>query len=475
MASRRDQIHSWQFTNQRVLGALVFRRTDVSKSPFKLANVAFYTGLGGAVLGLGIAALVGFFTQGPSDAWRTGDAVIVEKDTGATYVVLEKEEGNYTLHTAVNFSSALLAVEQHEIVEVRHSSFDDFERGLPIGIYGAPEALPEEEDLRTGPWTTCGGLTMTEQGEEMFNVVYVDVEPDARHLTEDEGALVEDEDGNQYLIADSHRFKIEDESYLQALGLAREPVSEVSNAVLATIPEGSPISTPTVPDLGDEGALIDSTVGELLSFAIEGREDEYYVVTTDGVAEVDEWQANLLRADPDVRESVYDGEEPVIVESNLATVDRSEHQLLPDDDQVPAPPRSVGSLDFQVTESLCSAYADSSSEPEIVVGLEIDPSLGMPTRAATDEGKELADRVVIEAGTGVIATSSTNPESGFGAPHLVTDHGEAYPLASVEVLEMFNYGDGSPSVNVPASVMDLLPKGPSLNSNDARQVASEGS
>src|SRR6266508_1756036 len=104
MPSRSDQLHSYQFSVQRVVSALVMRETDPAQFPFRRVTVAGFASLMvGVVLiaGFGVYAL---FTGGASDSWKskTG-AVLQEKGTGAHYVYQ-----NGVLHPTLNLASALL-------------------------------------------------------------------------------------------------------------------------------------------------------------------------------------------------------------------------------------------------------------------------------------------------------------------------------------------------------------------------------
>src|SRR5207244_1044365 len=120
MASRQDQLHSHQFTVQRVVSALVMRETDPERSPFRRTAGATLAGVLFAVLALAGVAVYGVFAPGGGN-WRDGSAVIVEKESGARYVYL-----GGALHPVPNFASALLVIgsPQAHTVTVARSAID---------------------------------------------------------------------------------------------------------------------------------------------------------------------------------------------------------------------------------------------------------------------------------------------------------------------------------------------------------------
>lgn len=104
MASRQDQLHSYQFTVQRAVAALVMRETDPPQSPFRRLAGAGLASVLVAAIALGGVALYGLFTGG-GDSWRETGAVIVEKESGARFVYRDEK-----LHPVSNYASALLII-----------------------------------------------------------------------------------------------------------------------------------------------------------------------------------------------------------------------------------------------------------------------------------------------------------------------------------------------------------------------------
>src|SRR5699024_3396388 len=130
MATRRDQLQSYQFLLQRVISALVYRKTDPAQSPFRRAGGAAFAGVMLSVLALAVTAAIGLFVDmfGSNTDWTEGNAIIVNKDDGSQYVVypsdadLENDESGdlpeQRLYPVLNYTSAALLAGTTETIYV---------------------------------------------------------------------------------------------------------------------------------------------------------------------------------------------------------------------------------------------------------------------------------------------------------------------------------------------------------------------
>ncbi|MFD0823356.1 type VII secretion protein EccB, partial [Micromonospora zhanjiangensis] len=152
MPSRQDQLHSYQFTVQRVVAALVLRETDPPHSPLRRAAGTALAGVLIAAIGIGAAAVYGVLTGTGGTDWRDPRSVIVEKESGARYVYRDD-----TLHLVLNYASARLIIgtPDPKTVLVSRRSIDGVPRGAPLGIADAPDSLPDPGRLTSTPWTVC--------------------------------------------------------------------------------------------------------------------------------------------------------------------------------------------------------------------------------------------------------------------------------------------------------------------------------
>ena len=89
MPSRQDQLHSYQYSVQRVVAALVTHDPDPSRSPLRRAGTTALVSLLIAAIAVGGAGLYGLLTgQSSVDATDT-NVVFQEKGTGARFVYLD--------------------------------------------------------------------------------------------------------------------------------------------------------------------------------------------------------------------------------------------------------------------------------------------------------------------------------------------------------------------------------------------------
>src|SRR5882672_10289371 len=103
MASRSDQLQSHQFLLQRVVGALAMRDPDPVSSPTRRIGGALFASVMVAVLAVAAVGVYGVIRPAPGNGWRTGDALVIEEETGARFVYRAG-----VLHPVANYASALL-------------------------------------------------------------------------------------------------------------------------------------------------------------------------------------------------------------------------------------------------------------------------------------------------------------------------------------------------------------------------------
>ena len=166
MASRRDQVQSYQFFVQRMTSALVAREPDPDAAPFRRLGGAGLGGIMIAVLCLAAVGVYGLVRPGGSTSWKDGAAVIVEKETGTRYVYRDG-----LLHPVLNYSSALLALGSPVTKQVSRNSLTGTARGSRIGIQDAPDALPDPKRMLDGPWTLCSQPASNAAGDLVATTV----------------------------------------------------------------------------------------------------------------------------------------------------------------------------------------------------------------------------------------------------------------------------------------------------------------
>ena len=98
MATRRDQLQSYQFLTQRVISAFVMRETDPPQSPLRRGIGAVFAGVMVAVIVGAVFGVYGLLTKVGSNNWKvtlnslTATAAHLEITEGSTLVFCR----NYT-------------------------------------------------------------------------------------------------------------------------------------------------------------------------------------------------------------------------------------------------------------------------------------------------------------------------------------------------------------------------------------------
>ncbi|MGR6319127.1 type VII secretion protein EccB [Micromonospora soli] len=457
MPSRQDQLHSYQFTVQRAVAALVMRETDPAQSPFRRLAGAGLASVLVAAIALGGVALYGLFAGGGS-SWRDPGAVVVEKESGARFVYREE-----TLHPVLNYASALLIIgaEHPKTVLVSRRSIDGVPRGRPRGIADAPDSLPAPGRLARGPWTVCS-LADPESGPTAGrSAVLIGREVAGGRPLGEQGLLLRHPDGSLHLLWHDHRYLLRDtDRVLAALAATRDRAVPAAAALLNTVPAGVDLVPPPVPGLGTPSDRVTgATVGDVYLVRNSGGGRQYAVAERDGLAGITELQAALLLA------RTGQGDPKPITLGRFAALPKRPDRVPTGPTAPPAvPPRLAG----VAGGALCARVGDDTGVREIRVEVA-PPDLSAAARTSAGGGG-LADRVVVEPGRGAVVESAAAPGAAGGAISVVTDLGRRYVLAGADVLGMLGYAGVRP-VRLPAGLVSLVPAGSPLDPAAARAVA----
>ncbi|MFI7606004.1 type VII secretion protein EccB [Micromonospora sp. NPDC049366] len=462
MPSRQDQLHSYQFTVQRAVAALVMRETDPAQSPFRRLAGAGLASVLVAAIGLGAFALYGLFAGGGT-GWRDTGAVIVEKESGARYVYREQK-----LHPVLNYASALLIVgaEQARTVLVSRRSIEGVPRGLPLGIADAPDSLPAPGRLSAAPWTVCSAPPQSADRSGPRSVLLVGTGSAGGRPLGGDALLLRHPDGGLHLVWQQRRHRVRDVGrVLAALATTPARAVPVAPALLNTLPAGVDLAPPDLPGLGRTSERVpDARIGDVYVVRNTGGGRQYAAVVRDGLAGVTELQAALLLA------RTGQGEPEPIALGRFAGLPAAP-DLAP---QGPgAPPPVPPRLAEVAAGGICALVGDDAGVAEVRVGVPLPDLAAAPrTAGATTGGGVRADQVVVEPGRGVVVEAVAAPGASGGAVSVVTDLGRRYALPDPTVLGMLGYRDVRP-VRLPAGLVSLVPAGATLDPAAARTVAGQ--
>lgn len=457
MASRRNQLQSYQFLVHRVISALVMRETDPAESPLRRGVGAVFAGLMVAVIVAAGFGVYGLLTHIGDGRWQFDGAVVVEKETGAVYLY----QGG-VLHPMANYASALLASGHTPptTASVSRNSLARVPRGVTLGIPNAPSALPDAGKRVGAPWTVCVTSSGGDTGSAApATVLLAGLTPQgARKLPDDQGLLVRVV-GSQsyYLVFHGYRYAVHQPTVvLPSLYGDSPPVAGVGPAWLNALAEGVPIGSITVPKSGTPSTVVGPhRVGDLLVATLPTGGSHYFLVFDDGLAAVTELQRDIYAGQT--------GTQPVPIGLRDANAARKSSHLLPaDGDMRPpaSPPKLVQPL--STTDPVCTETGADGHVTAWLGGSLSGLPDAVPTASSTPVGTALADRVVVPPGHVAVVRVVASPTATSGSYALVTDVGMRYPVISEMALAMLGYAP-SEAVDLPANLADLIPAGPTLD------------
>jgi type VII secretion protein EccB len=466
MPSRQDQLHSYQFMVQRVVGALVMRETDPAQSPFRRAAGATLASVLIALIAVGGSVVVGVFLGGGATKWKDKSAVIVEKESGAQYVYYENK-----LHPVLNYASALLIIGSSgpKTVSVSRKSLEGEPRGVLLGIRDLPESVPPANRLLGGEWTVCSEPRTGNGSQSAQSTLLIGAQAPGGRALGDEGLLARHPDNQLYLIWHNRRHLIRDQDLvINALGWGIVRQVSVAPALLNALPAGADLARIDIADAGEPSdAVDDAKIGEVFLVERQGGGPQYAVAKRDGLYNITEVQANLLLT------------VDVVKQRDATRLSQGDYGALPKKgDLVPADdaaaPTTLPKMATTEGGVVCGDAPDDRGVQNIRVGADLskiaDPP---PTTAQSPQGGALADQVVLEAGRGVVVEAAAAPGATGGAISVITDQGRRHPVTNADVLGNLGYASAK-RVRMPANLVSLVPQGPALDPDKARNPASSG-
>lgn len=470
MQTRRDQLQAYRFQNRRALAALVTGRPNPAEPPMRRLTATTVSGIMIAILiGVG-CALFGFFAPTSGTAWRDPGAIIVENDTGASYVLLHD-----VLHPVLNYPSAVLAVAQAaspHVVHVDRSELSGVRRGPTIGIDGLPESLPGAGDLLAAPWSVCSTLHPASGGRLTVRVsLRAGSDGSARAVPGSSGVLVRTPSSStRYLLVGGQRLALGSSRVATALGLENAPTLTVGTAFLDAVPAGSPLRTPDVADAGEPVAYSVAgrrlVVGEL----VHARDvDRYFLTLPEGLVLLNPVQTDLLRTlRPGADEPTGLDTQESFVLAHVASDPPSWQRITAQLTGLPAevPPIAAAASN---SAGLCAVYGQGTLTPRISVPAGPPPAFSseQPSESAASRAGKV-DHVALAPGAGALVRAADGAPTVF----LLADPGRLYAFTSPDLLGAFGYAGGE-TVRVPEALIALLPQGPPLDPDAARRPVAD--
>ncbi|MEE4024808.1 type VII secretion protein EccB [Gordonia sp. PKS22-38] len=475
----KAQVNGYRFLLRRLEHALVRRDVRMLHDPMRSQVQALLVGTVLGLLVLGGCGVWGLVRPQGS----VGDAkIVVSKDGGGNYVVVDE-----TLHPVLNLASARLITGSSESpTSVSDGKLAPYPRGPLLGIPGAPAALHSSAHDGVSYWTVCdeAEVSPSVSGESITLSVIGDrpqlgggidaAGPDDAVLATSGGTTflvyTVDRDGQPTTV----RAEVDTDSVavMRALGLEGAPTREISAGLLNTFPEVDPIEVPDIEGQGRpaRAPVDDVEVGTVVRSVGIDDQTTYYVVLRDGVQEISEATAQILRlADRDGSAPV-----PTVAPGQIAAGRMS--SPLPVDD---FPERAPNLVDVDTAGTLCQAWSRGIDDPTATTRFLIGRALPLAADAApvgvtsADGPGPGVDQVYIRPGSGeyIQVTGAEADSERAESRYYVSDFGIKFGVADAETGQVLGLGERP--TRAPWSMISLLSSGPSL-SRTAALVAHDG-
>src|SRR5690349_20794550 len=155
MATKRDLVEAHQFSRRRLVTAFVSGAPGGREVEPSRPGRAIVGGLALGVLLVAAGAIAGVFTTQVDPAWAEKQGLIISKEEGSVYVIVN-DSSDPVLHPILNITSAKLILGPDvEPQLIPDSYIDDEARGSDLGILGAPSDVPDTDNLIGTGWTAC--------------------------------------------------------------------------------------------------------------------------------------------------------------------------------------------------------------------------------------------------------------------------------------------------------------------------------
>jgi type VII secretion protein EccB len=468
MQSRRDQVHAHMFVMGRITSGMLRADPDAPESPQGRTNRGVVIGIVIAVLLCGGAFVWGLISPGRSASWQSSDSLVIDQETGASYLYVDGR-----LRPVQNYASArLIGGSKLTAHHVRTKSLDGTPHGQPVGIIGAPDALPPAGALARGAWAVCSGTGVAGSTAPVTTLaIGMGDAGGADALTAGRGLLVTAPDAHVYLVWQGSRLRLDQKGgAATALGYGGRTPTPVSAAFVDALPAGPDLAAPVVPGMGGAGPSLDghaTRIGQVFTVRVLGAKPRYYQLRRNGLTEVTMTVTALILADPAVRAEAYGGRAPDAI--GLAP-DAMNGRLAPDTTTAAGalpetPPRLV---DLQPDQNACARIQPTAVGPRVSVALQDPASLGTAAQASTTPACTPVDRITVPPGGGALVR--VLPAAGGtagGTTYLVTDTGTKYRVASADDLAALGYASDQ-AVALPSPLLAMLPTGPDLSAAAAQ-------
>lgn len=456
MQNRKDLLQAHRLMTQRAGQALMQGEPDTAEQPLRRINVATFAGLMVAALIVAAFWIIGVFTHSGGQLERNAsDTVIIDKDTGTSYIWCDGGR----LCPTVNYASALLALNaaNPHVRAVSQELLANYPQGQLIGIPGLP-APPVPGRLIHGPWSVCVQTSITSTGPQRLVTLVAGRSVGGHPVGESRSLLVRAQ-GQTWLVWHDQRMAIT-KRYVVGTGLGGQPAVAVPAAWLNSITEGPAFTPPHIAGFGQptaRGPHGTATIGEVYK-VVGVTKTQWYVQLSDGLAEISETQAALLNVAPGQNVSQQQLSSHVVAQHVSA-------RTVPGQGLPPVPPAPVS---YDAATPLCAVYYGAGQPGQVTVNGTV-PAHGLPALGAGG-----VNYVWLPPAAGALAGVTSTGGQHTASTYFLVTRARRYPLASRAVAADFGYTLAAQRTLVPANILSLIPQGPVLDPDRAKQTVIGG-
>jgi type VII secretion protein EccB len=468
MQTRKDLYQAHRLMQQRLGMALLQGEPDIPESPMRRHNIATFCGVLLGVLVLAVFGIWGLVSPGNATKLTDPGQLLVDEDSGATYVYSQQER---QLLPVANYVSARLLLDSSEVTvrNVSAASLADFARGPLVGISGAPGSLPPKDKLVKAPWSVCVVEGADASGGRKPYVSLVGGTQVGGTPVGDSAMVVND--GRQsWVLWANQRMRVN----AHGVSALNAQPRQVPPSWLNAIPAGRDFAPPAVPNRGRKiraNGMVTAAVGQVFTVkAVAEGPDRWYVLLSDGLAPITLTQATLLLEDP-ISKKAYGRQTVRPIPIDAATANASPSKTpVPGDGLPPTMPKVVSPA---VSAPLCAVYADTqngSSRASLTFG----STVGIPIPKDTGS-PDFFDQVLLPPGGGSLVglVPAEGQVGSISNYFLITDQGRRHAVPTAAEVEKLGYvaADVTP---LPAHLVNLIPEGPALDPTAARSPLQAG-
>ncbi|MER5276849.1 type VII secretion protein EccB [Streptomyces sp. NPDC002809] len=469
MQSRKDQVQAHMFVMGRLTSGMLRGHPDAPESPVGRTNRGMAWGIGlGVVLVVGFL-LFGLISPAGTKSWRQADALIVQKDTGTRYLYLDG-----VLRPVRNYASArLIAADRLTTVSTSAASLSGEPHGTPVGIPGAPDALPASGDLEHGAWQVCAQEPVHTgpdgTGRQPVTSLRLGAATGGVFPATGRAVLVQGPDGSRYVLWGDHRLRLGKHGAAQALGYSGVTPVRVSAAFLDSVPAGADLAPPEIEGRGGAGPEIGggpSRVGQVFTLSSPGAAAEYFLLEESGLRALGAPAAALVLADDRTAELAYRGAVPAALRISADQVAR--HQApagKAGSDPTDWPARTPRAQEPDRGTAVCAQVQPDGDAPRVRLALLPDTERVAAPAAGAEIGAAClpVDGVAVPPGGGALVQALGAGGGVIGTTtYLVTDVGVKYRLPDADSVSRLGF-EGAHAQAVPSRLLDMLPTGPVLD------------